>query len=233
MSEELPPMDDELRELLRAGAPPLVAPRGAETRLLARLGKSIPGLVDPPGGGGGGGGVGLSTGVKAAIGIAIGSAALVGVAAFGAGGKADTVSVRAPVVKTITAPATATPATSASNDVPTMNVDSLPSAPAARAPITPSATATGSSDAVAEHAILDEARNALGRGDAATALAAVERHQARYPQGALAEEREVLAIRALASSDRMNEAHARAARFKARHPQSMFLPAIDAALAPH
>src|SRR5688572_526984 len=127
----LQPMDAELRDLLRANAPALVAPAGAEAKLLARLGQSIPGLTDPPGGGGGGSGgaapsgVGISTGVKAAIGIALGSAALVGIAAFGVGGKAETVSVRAPVVTTITA-STST-STSASSGVPTMNVESLPS----------------------------------------------------------------------------------------------------------
>src|SRR5687767_10409023 len=90
------PMDTGLRDLLREGAPPLAAPDGVEARLLARLSGSIPGLIDPsPGGGGSGGGggggagvvsaptaVGLSTGVKAAIGIGLASAVLVGVVTF-------------------------------------------------------------------------------------------------------------------------------------------------------
>src|SRR5687767_2083688 len=135
MSEEetLPPMDGALRDLLRDNAPSLVAPPGVEARLYARLGTSIPGLGDPPPGGGGGaapapGGVALSTGVKAAIGIALGSAVLVGVAAFGTGGKTDTVTVRAPVITTISAstPASTNTTGTSASDVPTMNVESLP-----------------------------------------------------------------------------------------------------------
>ncbi len=231
--EELEPMNTELRDLLRANAPPLGAPKGMEAKLLARLSTAIPGLGSPPspgGGGGGGGGAGAvagtGVGVKVAIGVGVASLALAGVAVFGTGGTSETVAVRAPVVTTITASTSAQPESpSRSSDVPTMNVDSLPSAaPAVRAP------AVASSDAVAEHAILDEARNALGRGDAAAALAAIERHQARYPNGALGEEREVLAIRALAAAGRTNDAHARAARFKARYPKSLFLPSVEQAL---
>ena len=82
----------------------------------------------------------------------------------------------------------------------------------------------------AERELLERARAALARPDAASASKALEEHAHRFPQGQLAEEREVLWIKALAISQRRQEARAKAALFRERFPRSILLPVVDAAL---
>jgi outer membrane protein assembly factor BamD (BamD/ComL family) len=72
--------------------------------------------------------------------------------------------------------------------------------------------------------MLSVARTALARGQYAFALEALEHHASRYPDGRLAEEREVLAIQALVGAGRRDEARARAERFRRQHPHSLFAP---------
>ncbi len=85
-------------------------------------------------------------------------------------------------------------------------------------------------DLAAERALLETARTALGRGQSDAALAAVAAHAERFPRGRLAEERESLAVEALAQAGRAAEARERAARFHRRWPGSLLGPAVDAAL---
>jgi outer membrane protein assembly factor BamD (BamD/ComL family) len=102
-------------------------------------------------------------------------------------------------------------------------------APVAPAKSTPAPSAENRDDDLAsERALLERARVAIGRGDATGALEALDRHSARHPAGRLAEEREVLAIQALVSAGRKDEAQARAARFHREHPSSAFGSAVDA-----
>ena len=82
------------------------------------------------------------------------------------------------------------------------------------------------SDLAAERAVLDVARTALGRGDADNALSAATEHAKKFPRGALSEEREAIAVQALAAGGRKGEARARAERFKKAHPESILLPAV-------
>lgn len=103
--------------------------------------------------------------------------------------------------------------------------------PHASAPIAPTATATVSSSLSAERQLLDDAHAALTAGEPARALALLDEHTRRYPRPQLGEEREALAIQALATMGRYDEARARAARFRAASPNSLFLPAVDATLA--
>lgn len=63
-------------------------------------------------------------------------------------------------------------------------------------------------------------RSALRDGDAASALSSLGKLASRFPQSALSQEREVLAIEALVRLERMDEARLRAARFLAAHPES-------------
>jgi hypothetical protein len=112
---------------------------------------------------------------------------------------------------------------------------SPPSASGANAPSAASATPGGTGndvDLAAERSLVDRARTALGRGQSSDALAALDTHAARYPQGRLSEEREALAVDALARSGRMDLARARAARFRATYPNSVFGGVVDGALAP-
>lgn len=81
-----------------------------------------------------------------------------------------------------------------------------------------------------ERALLEVARTALARGRYAAALEGVEAHRARFPEGRFVEEREALAILALAGLGEIDAAEAAAEAFRSRHPTSLFLPVIDAAL---
>jgi outer membrane protein assembly factor BamD (BamD/ComL family) len=78
--------------------------------------------------------------------------------------------------------------------------------------------------------ILDAARVALGREDAASALAATETHAQRFPRGQLSEEREAIAIQALVLLGRLPDARARTDRFARAYPTSALLPVLREAL---
>jgi hypothetical protein len=82
----------------------------------------------------------------------------------------------------------------------------------------------------AESAILDVARTAIGHGEADHAIAAVDRHAKAFPHGMLREEREALGVKALVLAGRGADARARAARFRASYPESLFLPALESSL---
>jgi hypothetical protein len=115
---------------------------------------------------------------------------------------------------------------------PTVDVRDLPrvasAQPASSAP-SPASARPSTSDLTAERSLLDVARTALGRGDFANALVSADAHQKRFPKGALAEEREALAVQALAGAGRRDEARARAERFAKSFPGSILLPAVEAA----
>ncbi len=81
-----------------------------------------------------------------------------------------------------------------------------------------------------ERSLIEIARTALSKNDTTAALDALGKHDAKYPHGQLAEEREALAVQALAGSGRTNEARARSARFKRDFPGSMLTPVVNSAL---
>ena len=81
-----------------------------------------------------------------------------------------------------------------------------------------------------ERALLGPAREALARGDNASALKALADHAKAHPTGQLSEERESLWIQALVRSGDGDAAKARAAKFRKRYPLSIQLRVIDAAL---
>ena len=83
-----------------------------------------------------------------------------------------------------------------------------------------------------ERALVDRARSALARGDSSGALAAADEHRKTFPRGQLAEEREVVAIQALAGAGRAEEAANRAGAFRKEYPASLLRPIVDAALRP-
>jgi hypothetical protein len=81
-----------------------------------------------------------------------------------------------------------------------------------------------------ERALLDPARAHATRGEPALVLEQTERHRSQFPHGKLVEEREALAIRALLSLGRTDEARTRAEAFHLAYPNSLLAPAIDSAL---
>lgn len=228
MSEErLEPLDPELAALLdvERGA---TAPDAALDRVWSRV--AVVALPSPAG-------VGAHTGAAASSGWLASHAAGVAAATFVLGGLAGAgihaivqkppaerivyVDRVVPQVATVTAPPVVAPAPSV---VPIVD-PSTSSHASARAPA-PSAT----SSLAAERVLLDDARGALGAGDAGKALSLADEHGRRFARAQLGEEREAIAIQALVALGRNDEARARAARFRAVAPNSLFMPAIDAAL---
>jgi outer membrane protein assembly factor BamD (BamD/ComL family) len=79
-----------------------------------------------------------------------------------------------------------------------------------------------------ENQQMSDARAAMRRGDAPRALVLLEQVRARFPGGMLVQEREALAIEALARSGRRGDASARAAAFLRAYPTSMFAERVQA-----
>jgi hypothetical protein len=73
--------------------------------------------------------------------------------------------------------------------------------------------------------LLKQARSALG-ADAIQAFALTERCRAQYPSGPYAQEREYIAISALARMGRTDEARSRASSFRRRYANSAYLPRL-------
>jgi hypothetical protein len=82
----------------------------------------------------------------------------------------------------------------------------------------------------AERTVLDRARAALLRHDGAAALDALRSHQQSFPRGQLLEERESMRVQAFAQVHDAATVSA-AEKFKRQFPRSMFLPAVEQAVA--
>jgi hypothetical protein len=65
------------------------------------------------------------------------------------------------------------------------------------------------------------------------ALALCAEHAQRFPNGAFQQERELIAIVALANRGERGAADARASQFKRAHPDSVHLPRLEALLCDH
>jgi hypothetical protein len=101
------------------------------------------------------------------------------------------------------------------------------SARAAASASSPSPNAATASDAKVEMDLLRKAQTELTT-DPKGALATCDEHARRFPRGALAQERDVLAIDALVQLGRKTEAASRAAQFVARYPGSAYRARIEA-----
>jgi len=224
--ERLEPLEPELAALLdaeRGASPPQVS--------LDRVWSRVALVALPPAGAGAHAGAAASSGWLAshAAGVAAATFVLGGLAGAGIHAVVQKppaerivyVDRVVPQVPTATAPPFVAPTPSVVH-----TVDTSPTSPASSHAPAPSAT----SSLAAERALLDDARGALGAGDAGKALALADEHGRRFPRAQLSEEREAIGIQALVALGRNDEARARAARFKAVAPNSLFMPAIDAAL---
>jgi type IV secretory pathway VirB10-like protein len=81
-----------------------------------------------------------------------------------------------------------------------------------------------------EPQLIERARKALA-SEPRRALSLTQEHQRRFPAGALAVERDVIALEALARSGQTAEAKRRARAFEAKYPKSIHLPRVRALLA--
>ena len=240
---DLEPMDRELAELVRAEKRDVPAPSDAlRARVLGAVEARIAAL--PTGGGGdggdgGGGGAGsgaspsalgrlVSSHPAASLALALALGAALGVMGARTGGPPErVVYVDRPVPGPTTIelePAPPVPSASASA-VASASPSPRPSQLHADAP------PIDARGLAAERMLLDAARSALAHGAPDEALAAVDRHAATYPRGALREEREALAVKALAGAGRAAEARARGQRFAAEFPRSVSLASVNATLA--
>ncbi len=100
-----------------------------------------------------------------------------------------------------------------------------PEAPVAQTPPPPVPTKAANADA--ELALLQDAMDAVQSGRPSAALDALDSHAAQFAAGGLVQEREVLAIEVLVSLGRLDDAKARARRFRAAFPASTHLLHID------
>ncbi|WP_437479388.1 hypothetical protein WME75_33405 [Sorangium sp. So ce1014] len=97
-----------------------------------------------------------------------------------------------------------------------------PGAPSGGAPPSASPPSAGAAEeAETEVQLLHRAQDALAT-DAGSALALTVEHARRFPTGALGQEREIIAIRALLALGRAGEARARAASLLERFPGSAY-----------
>jgi hypothetical protein len=90
----------------------------------------------------------------------------------------------------------------------------------ANAPSTMTAPAATGPTLDAEIALIQGAADALKKGEPGRALALAERHRSQFPNGTLAEERDVERVLALCALGRVAEAHDLAQSFLAAHPNS-------------
>lgn len=124
-----------------------------------------------------------------------------------------------------------TPTASASDSAIPTAPPALPTSLSVPPTAAPSGTATDA-DLAAERSLIDRARSALARGDVPACLDATSAHAKRFPAGRLGEERELIAIQALAKDGQIAVARARANRFRKTYPKSMFLSAVDRIVPP-
>jgi hypothetical protein len=140
--------------------------------------------------------------------------------------------VQAPGAPIASAPARVVPAVvaeaAATAVAEAVDPETLPRAASPAAASTPP-PAPGQLDS--ERALLDAAHVALVAGDSDTALRALERHARKYPRAMLGEERDALFVQALVHAGRYDEARAHADAFRRHAPGSLFMPAVDAAIA--
>jgi hypothetical protein len=219
---------------------------------LASLAAALPFAVGGGGGGASGGGAaakaaakagllgGVKLGVGAVIAVKVTSVLVTGVSLGLASvivyppepWGSDTSAVARTPAATTTSTVTTTPTSSpiAPAAPPAPSASKTPLALRIEAPA-PGAIASGpSAGSESEVQLLETAQEALRDNDPDDALALAAKHARRFPNGFLAQEREVIAIEALVRKDRTAEARVRAAEFARKYPRSAHQPRIDGLL---
>jgi hypothetical protein len=241
MTHDIPPLADDLRALVERASVLELAPAAAKANVLAR----VEAIVGAPGASGAGPAAGRegrgsfqdgNTPARRTVrssGASLPRRLLPLVASFALGSSVTALVLqRRPAESQTTTrfvyvdrPASVLPTTEPS--ATSANSSTLTQAPPSTAPATPAQRSVSRNQFAAERQLLDLARAALEREDAEAALQATSRHERAYPNGALVQEREAMAIRALALSGRSAEARARADAFRAHFPESLLLPTVE------
>jgi hypothetical protein len=237
MSEEIPPLEPRVLEVLREDRP---APSEARVRARARLttaiagvapyhsvnGRGTSGAPHPPSTSGAAPGALLGTKGVAILSFVLGGATGAGLHAALTNPPAPRVEVLpatpAPPLATAPAPASPLPSPPASA-IATQPVESLPTAAVPGSAPRPSALS-------AERSLLDEARALLVQGNASGALERLEASRREFPHATLGEERDALSIEALVGTHRYEEARASADAFRSRYPESLFSRTVEGAI---
>lgn len=220
-----PETSEALRSALEAGRDEL--PNDHQLASLAsRLGPLL-----GPGGGGGGAAAGGSGAAAKVIGTLAAAAAVGGAVWWGAATSSapeprpraprDAPNAEAPL------PEIAEPEIPEGIDVPAP----LEEEPIARPPQRADPRPAFETDPDAELALIRSAQSAL-RTSPSRALEIAAEHERRFGEGTLTQEREVVAIEALANIGRTDEARARAERFHQRWPRSAYRRRIDVVVPP-
>lgn len=245
--------DPGLRELLESAEVDAPSDRQLErlTAKVAFLFDLPPGGGDGGAGGGGGGGAPAPTapvgGVTAAAG-GLGMKALLAAGVVAIGGVVGVVALRqpvpAPVIERPT-PVAVVPKVELPPEPELPKAEEPPTKPpppvkpvvkvaptVAPAPVEPTKALPPPppSNPDEELAALDDAITAARAGRPAQALAAVDAHLAKFPQSALAQEREVIAIEALVTLGRRDDAKERLKSFRSKWPTSTHLVRLEALL---
>ena len=135
-----------------------------------------------------------------------------------------------------TPPTTATQPSAVARQVGVPATSSAPSSRASTSHVLPAApsTATGAplaagAPVLSEVELLKQARSALA-ADPLQAFALTEQCRSRYPDGSFVQEREYIAIVALARLGRVEEARSRASLFRMHYKNSAYLPRLGTLL---
>jgi hypothetical protein len=137
---------------------------------------------------------------------------------------ASSAPVSAPVAASATAP-----------DGTPEAVPVAPASPHTRSRVNPRehGSAPGAPGALGEQvSALDSAHRALAAGDAASAIRQLDEYEARFPEGALVDEAEVLRVEALVATGDRAAAERAGQRFLAAHPNSPHATRVRALIAP-
>jgi hypothetical protein len=212
--DPLPPLDDALQGLLEKAAP-VVPPPGFADQVWAGLDRAPLGAAPVAA-------VGLTSAkllIAGALAAAVGAGAGIAVdRAFFRPEPEPRVVVRElvkEVVKEVRV------------EVPVEVRVPVPAPVAAKGPdARPTAVASPDAQLREERALLEVARTALARRDAAGALAQLEAHARRFPSGRLAEERDALEVTALDGAGQREAATEKARAFLQRYPDSLLRPQV-------
>lgn len=233
MSEELPPLPSDIRDLIAQDRHADSMPDETRRRLYKNVGAAIlagsAATVAVSAAAKGSGvlaGFFSRKGAVAAMAFALGGAA--GAGGYAAAEKLTSKPAVAPVCPstTVTSPAPTAPPAPPPVIVPEPQPTASTSVSASAPPAPPSVSAA-KSDLDAEKALIDRARNAFLHGNAQNALDAVNEHHKRFPAGVLSEEREFHAIRALHQLGQGDAAEKRFDAFRARYPKSLYTESLQ------